>query len=341
MIGNRLIRRDDDVERRPGAGRKGIYISEGKYHTLSEVKGRIFDLSRDKEGSIFLQNILSSKNNALEVDEIFVEIFPRISDLFEDPLGNYVIQKLIPLITERQQKMVINHVAPLLIKFSTNQYGAHSVQALVKVAIGSQEMIDKVVEAVKGDLSTLFFDKYGQHVALALIQTVPKGDKRQFIYDAMKNNVVKTCQARNGAMLSLMTTLLDEATSGQKATMLGEILRNVSTLCQDAFGHHLMVHIVQNFPGAATRALATKLLEKDSVCELACSKFACHIIDEMLNSKDIITCAAVVGKLAPADHLLTHPIGKSRVEKAMSIADLHPEYVTGWTRRPSPPPPPP
>lgn len=96
-----------------------------KFNSLHEVAGKIYLMAKDQHGCRCLQKIFS-EGTPQDVESIFSEIINHIVDLMTDPFGNYLVQKLLEVCDENQQKQIIYSITRKsgeLVRISCDMHG--------------------------------------------------------------------------------------------------------------------------------------------------------------------------------------------------------------------------
>jgi hypothetical protein len=101
------------------------------YTELEQLKGQIFENSKDQHGCRFLQKKIEEGNIA-NLNFIFPEIKDHVVELMKDNFGNYLCQKILEFATEDQRTMLINKAAPFMVGIATNQHGTRALQKMIE-----------------------------------------------------------------------------------------------------------------------------------------------------------------------------------------------------------------
>ena len=90
--------------------------------------------------SRFLQKKLEEPDNTRHLCMIFDEVQPHFRELMVEPFGNYLCQKLIEHCNDAQRDLLVETVAPELLKISLNMHGTRAVQRLIEFLSTPQQV---------------------------------------------------------------------------------------------------------------------------------------------------------------------------------------------------------
>jgi hypothetical protein len=212
---------------------------------LRDYTGKIHLMALDTYSCKILQNILEM-NNVNVTNKIYDEIIDNVATLMCDPIGNYLCQKLMGLIDEKQRLILLINCKSSLVSISNNLHGTRSIQKLLDViqtddefAIIREEFQDHVIEMIH--------DLNGNHVIKKCIQRMSP----QFIYDVFILNCVEVATSIYGCCI--LNAAVDCGTINQKVQLIDAIGENSIPLIQHPYGNYVVQHILNlkldpNFP---------------------------------------------------------------------------------------------
>ncbi|TPX33393.1 hypothetical protein SmJEL517_g03742 [Synchytrium microbalum] len=125
---------------------------------LEELVGAIYAISRDQHGCRYLQTKLE-EHNEKNLNLIFAEIYSHIGELMTDAFANYLCQKIFHFCSDEQRTVIVDAIAPDLVRISMNSHGTRAVQKLLDV-LSSPEQIRKVVLALSTNVVALMKASY-------------------------------------------------------------------------------------------------------------------------------------------------------------------------------------
>jgi len=92
------------VSKSQNYGRRPPWLQD--YVSWEDLSGKIVVLAKDQHGCKFLQRLIESATRE-QIDMLFYEVIDYVGGLIADPFGNYVVQKLIEVISEEQRTRVL------------------------------------------------------------------------------------------------------------------------------------------------------------------------------------------------------------------------------------------
>jgi len=141
-------------------------------HQMScrHFKERIFEITKDYEGSRYLQRRLEIADTT-EVKLVYDEVLPHLEELMNDPCGNYVLQRLLEHGTQDMKETVGRRVLDEgVVDLSFKGYGCRLVQGALETL--HRDDVSNIVLALRGEVLALILDNNGNHVVQKAIVVV-------------------------------------------------------------------------------------------------------------------------------------------------------------------------
>jgi len=130
--------------------------------TLYQMKGRIVEIAKDRDGSKFIQRRLQLSDR----DEMQVacdEALEGVEELWNDVYGNYILQGLLELGTEGMRDGIGRKIVEGdVVSLSTKIYGCRLIQKALDTLTKAD--VANIVSSVKGKVWLLVHDHNGNHV---------------------------------------------------------------------------------------------------------------------------------------------------------------------------------
>ena len=98
---------------------------------LDDIHGHVLEFSRDRLGSIFIQQKLECVD-ADEKQMIFDELTPEIYPLMNNKYGNYVIQKYFEFGSDEQKLVLVEKLQGNVLYLTLEVYGSRVIQKAIE-----------------------------------------------------------------------------------------------------------------------------------------------------------------------------------------------------------------
>jgi hypothetical protein len=206
---------------------------------IKDCIGQICFICKDQQGCRYLQREIDKGGIVVSII-IFKEILPHVTELIDDPFGNYLVQKLIDTITTEQRFQILLEVRNELVNISKNIHGTRAAQKLIEL-IQTPEEVEIIKAAFMEHIVDLIEDLNGNHVVQKCLMKLNSTDN-QFIYDGITENLVSVATLRHGCCV--LQRCFDHGTLEQQHQLIEQILANASLLVEDAFGNYVLQYIL-------------------------------------------------------------------------------------------------
>lgn len=145
--------------------------------TLYQMRGRIVEIAKDRDGSKFIQRRLQvSDHNEMQI--AYEEALEGIAELWNDVYGNYILQGILDLGTDGMKDGIGRRIVEGdVVSLSTKVYGCRLIQKALDTL--TKEDVATIVSSIKGKVSLLVHDHNGNHVIQKSVTKI-----NEFFYQA-------------------------------------------------------------------------------------------------------------------------------------------------------------
>ncbi|KAG6616393.1 rna-binding protein [Phytophthora cinnamomi] len=279
--------------------------------SVEDIQNRVFAMSKDQNGCRLLQEQLDYEDRADLCEVIYQESLEHLAEMMVDPFGNYLFQKLLERVNEKQRLVIIRRVSSNLVAAALNLHGTRSVQKVVEVCATSPDVIEEdyddedgddygyvndreerpeggerrrttslpdiIVEALKDDAVRLCIDSNGNHVIQRALQFM-KPEYNQFVFDAVCKECTTVGTHRHGCCV--LQRCLDAANKAQKAEVIEQVERQAMKLMQDPYGNYVVQYVLDSC--TAEEAFGVIMKPLGHIYELSVQKFSSNVIEKCL-----------------------------------------------------------
>lgn len=285
--------------------------------SLEDLKGTIFEVSKDQYGCRFLQKKLEEGLDH-HIELIFNEVLPHVSTLMTDPFGNYLCQKLLEHCNEEQHTHIITAAASDLVSISVNMHGTRAVQKMVE-SLSSQVQIDAVIAALKDSVVVLIRDLNGNHVIQKCLCCL-SSKNNQFIYDSVASSCTNVATHRHGCCV--FQRCIDYASDIQKVQLVKVVIAHALQLVQDPFGNYVVQYVLDLNTADFSEPLIRKFI--GHICGLSVQKFSSNVMEKCIRIASPATRHLLVAPMLQRDKLeslVRDSYGNYVVQTALDVAD--------------------
>ncbi|OWZ11074.1 hypothetical protein PHMEG_00015961 [Phytophthora megakarya] len=279
--------------------------------SVEDIQNRVFAMSKDQNGCRLLQEQLDYEDRSDLCEVIYQESLEHLAEMMVDPFGNYLFQKLLERVSEKQRLVIIRRVSSNLVAAALNLHGTRSVQKVVEVCATSPDVIEEsyeeedgddygyvkdrdeqpeggegcrttslpdiIVEALKDDAVRLCIDSNGNHVIQRALQFM-KPEYNQFVFDAVCKECTTVGTHRHGCCV--LQRCLDAANKAQKAEVIEQVERQAMKLMQDPYGNYVVQYVLDSC--TAEEAFGVIMKPLGHIYELSVQKFSSNVIEKCL-----------------------------------------------------------
>ncbi|KAL7313825.1 hypothetical protein PS15m_007515 [Mucor circinelloides] len=286
---------------------------------IEDFIGKLYELCKDQNGCRFLQKKIEEKENGDKYLEIvFDEIHPHFTELMTDPFGNYLCQKMLEKCNHEQRTVIVETVAPELVKIALNMHGTRAVQKLIEY-LSTPGQIKIVITALAPSVVTLIKDLNGNHVIQKCLHRLSSGNN-QFIYDAVCDHCIEVASHKHGCCV--LQRCFDHATSAQKDQLVEEIARHALPLVQNPFGNYVVQYVLELGVSRYSESVIQQFV--NHVCTLSVQKFSSNVIENCIRTAEPPTRRLLIAELvnqSAMEKLLHDSFANYVVQTSLDFAD--------------------
>ncbi|CDH59252.1 arm repeat-containing protein [Lichtheimia corymbifera JMRC:FSU:9682] len=286
--------------------------------TLDDFRGQLYELCKDQNGCRFLQKKLEEPDDEQHLQMILDEVQPYFVELMTEPFGNYLCQKLIEHCDDDQRNVLVDTVAPDILRISLNMHGTRAVQRLIEF-ISTPHQIYTIIAALDPNVVTLIKDLNGNHVIQKCLHRLSV-EHKQFVYDAVSEHCIQVGTHRHGCCV--LQRCIDYASEAQKDQLVKVITWHALPLVQDPFGNYVVQYVLDLGDITYTDTLVRCFLEH--VCDLSVQKFSSNVIEKCIRVAEPETRRLLVAELmneSSIEKLLRDSFANYVVQTCLEYAD--------------------
>ncbi|ESL10362.1 pumilio/PUF RNA binding protein 2 [Trypanosoma rangeli SC58] len=253
------------------------YLEEVSHEcSYNAIQGRVVALSKDQEGSRFVQRLLEEDQNVIS---IFKEVYPSTCELMIHVFGNYVLQKLLDVLPAQSDvfEQLFEKVSGRLKEYSFHTYGCRVIQRFLVKA--SSEIRESILFELKDCMVDCVFDQNASHVAQKIIEVMP--EKTQFMTEAFLPNLkVLPCHPYGCRVLQCIFEKCSSVPEVNIRPLFEAVLEHAHEYVMDQYGNYVVQHAVLNAPEDLRKRFVEFLIPH--VYALSCSKFASNVAEKTI-----------------------------------------------------------
>lgn len=231
------------------------YNTQHQYHGYNPMQLQTNNLNQNQHQNIIDQNTIDSiileckeqkgcRKYQRLLDEnqsysafIYGSIKTRISELILDQFGNYLVQKLVELLSKKDLYEIICNIEQKIIFISKNAFGTRVLQKIISIS-NNNEINGKIINQIsKYDCLDLVLDNNASHVISSLIISVPIKEL-SFLFKIFIDNTEVITKNKNGCCV--IQKMLEKGDSILKRKLVENIVNSLETLILDPFANYVL-----------------------------------------------------------------------------------------------------
>jgi pumilio RNA-binding family len=209
---------------------------------------KVCEFAMDQHGSRFLQSCLDDgSTDQAQKTKVLEAILPQIKALAKDQYGNFVIQKLFEVITDK--KAIADQLDGEVVGLSMDVHGCRVIQKALQLLPrdAQTKLADELKDKSAGtdQVAECINNMHGNHVIQKCIEQMPP-DSVNFIIDSVKDNVEVMAKHMYGCRI--IQRLLEHCAPHQLQDMLEKIMRLIQQkeLVSHPFGNYVVQHMLEH-----------------------------------------------------------------------------------------------
>lgn len=226
---------------------------------------------KDQDGSRFVQGKIEVWTSE-QISFFFSQIHGSALELSTNLFGNYVIQKIIPYLSEEESFKLILQFFGQIFDLSLHVYGCRVIQKL----IDNLEDIKFIVAELESHILDLIASPNGNHV---IQKCIDKDIEKSFLLKEFENNCISLAQQRYGCRV--LQRLFEVCGEGETWGIYLNIIDNIDILINDKYGNYVIQHLIQS-ENKKKDVIFTYIINNSF--ELSKYKFSSNVIEKCVNN---------------------------------------------------------
>ncbi|CAK7347472.1 unnamed protein product [Dovyalis caffra] len=287
-----------------------------------DLSGKIVELAKDQFGCKFLQRLIESATRE-QIDMLFYEMINYVGGLIVDPFGNYLVQKLVEVVSEEQRTWILRMLTRTdfqLVRICLDVHGTRAVQKLLN-CITNPQQVSMVVSALSQGAVALIKDSNGHHVIQHSVKYFSTEDNKYIL-----KQVAEHCFgiATNKSGCCVLQRCVEYSEGEPRDRLVAEIIANALLLAEDHYGF-VLLNLINALLHMQTPQITENLLAQfeGSYMALACNKYGSNVVERCLSTTREDQSTQIIMELLSnpsASMLLVDPFGNFVIQKALSVS---------------------
>ncbi|KAG5251214.1 pumilio [Salix suchowensis] len=305
------------VSKNQNYGRRPLWLQD--HVSWEDLSGMIVALAKDQHGCKFLQRFIESATRE-QVDMLFYEVIDYTGGLIVDPFGNYVVQKLIEVISEDQRTRILRNLTRTdfqLARICLDVHGTRAVQKLLN-CITNPAQVSLVVSALNQGAVALIKDSNGHHVIQHSVKHFSPQDNK-YILKKVAENCFEIATNKSGCCV--LQRCVEYSEGEPRDRLVAEIIANALLLAEDHYGNYVVQHILDLKMPQVTENLLAQF--EGSYMALSCNKYGSNVVEKCLLTTSEDQSTQIILELLSnpgASMLLVDPFGNFVIQKALLVS---------------------
>ncbi|KAH7845407.1 hypothetical protein Vadar_001636 [Vaccinium darrowii] len=287
--------------------------------SLENLRGQIVRMAKDQYGSRLLQTKFEDPKED-EIEMVLSEVIDHLGELMGDQFGNYIVQKLVKVCSDKQRTLMICAITKTqfqLISICLDPHGTRVVQRLLE-NITSKRQISLVMSALSPGAVVLATDPNGHHVIQHCLIHFSNEDNK-YLLKGIANNCLQIATNKHGCCV--LQSCVDHFQGEYRESLVAEIIANAIHLAEDPYGNYVVQHLL----GLKTPGIKENLVMQfeGSFVSLSCNKYASNVVEKCFTeSGEEISSQILMEFIRSPDiaMLLIDPFGNFVIQSALSVS---------------------
>ncbi|KVH99416.1 Armadillo-like helical, partial [Cynara cardunculus var. scolymus] len=314
---------------------------------LKELRGKIHSIAKDQNGCRLLQAKFENPTKE-EIEMVLYEVLDSIKDLMKDQFGNYLIQKLIVVCNNDDQKLrILVSLSELPVEMILVCMNPHGYVQFIRIFCDHMKMLFLVIcrtRAVQKLLENLT-DPYQRALAMAVLgpgaarlANDPNGhhviqyclihfpcDVNEPILNEIADKCFQVATDRSGCCV--LQACVENSRGELRTRLISQILVDAIHLAKDPYGSRLTRaiicyitfrnYVLQHVVGLNVPEFTAQLVRelRGNFASLSCNKYGSNVVEKCLNESREEISSLIVMELITSPNpslLLTDPYANFR-----------------------------
>ena len=203
-------------------------------------------LTKGQIGCRFLQKKVE-EDTKFALEFIYPIIFQHLIEIINDKFGNYLIQKFLEYLSQKEIFSLINSIKDNFFKIGLNQYGTRVIQKLLDSIVISENEYNiknyKILESlIKPNILKFSNDLNGCHIIQNIIMS--KTFPNKFLFEVYRENIAKVANDKNGCCF--LQKCIDKSSGLGLNSILESIFLHIKEIIIDKYGNYVVQYIIKN-----------------------------------------------------------------------------------------------
>lgn len=206
-----------------------------------ENKKLLFDfvnLSKEQSSCRFLQGKIDKEPKL--ADYFFPTILNNINEIIINKFGNYLIQKILSVVSDTQINQIITAITPNFLEISVNSHGTRVIQKMIK-SIKAQYPMLALLELIRQYFTVMFNNVNASHIIMELL-SLNQMYITMAIYDMINIGLINISTNKHGCCV--IQKILENDSIYTKS-IIDNIIQNSLFLSTHQYGNYTIQHILQ------------------------------------------------------------------------------------------------
>jgi len=211
----------------------------------AELGEAFINLAFDGEGCRVAQDALEFADKYLKV-QFALKLSGHIMEAIDSPFANYVVQKIIEILSPSDVKFIVDELAPSVMKVAQHPYGVRILCRLVEHC--PPQMIEAPMLEVTDNAACLCRRKFGAYIVQHVLE-YGTSEQCRAVVRALADNALEYCKHRSSSLVIQKALVHLEAM--ERSKLLQALLRDKDALLKlsDNRHGHCVIDTILELPG--------------------------------------------------------------------------------------------
>ena len=235
------------------------------------------ELIREQQGCRYLQKYL--EGTPIIANQLFDVLENDFFTLSCSSFGNYLIQKLFPLIDFQRMNRYLDIISPFFAQIAISSHGTRVIQKLLEIIKRNSELVMKISNIIKNNFMAITTDINSNHIIQKYV-TIVKHPLNNLIYEILYENFLIVSKDKYGCCM--MQKCIECGSPEQQQKLIALSLRFSPILIIDQYGNYVLQYIIKTRNQEFISAIVNLLLS--NIQQFCRQKFSSNIIEKCLEN---------------------------------------------------------
>ena len=277
------------------------YISKGSLNSnkmnqgmnLNYILNNIEKLTENQSGCRLLQNKLQQNPSSANSIYNLIKMKLSLKKLSIDSFGNYLIQKLLELISDDLVIEFFNNVVcPSFMEIALNPHGSRVIQKLISRIYMNQNIINIFNQLLQSSMLEIFLNQCSTYIIITYI-TYIKYPNNQIIYSFIEQNIYYIATHKHSCCT--LQKCLEEGNNIQRQEILMSLAYISNQLFADQFGNYAIQYALSLKNEMANKIITNQYL--NNFRQNISDKISSNVYEKVLEFCDFQTKQNIIKSL--------------------------------------------